>query len=232
MTPDISNSNEIIDWLAGDRGKVINLELDWWQPNERVIGVVQIEGNARNYNFVLKTLHTDKGTFEIGEKIPLLQYENAEQTRSELNNSKLKIASHLSSKILDINSPIIVLASRVNDTYRIAEILYNEANDNFDEDEDVNLLIKFAEGELGQNFPLAKYLRRRIAIHSSALPDDIRFLVEDLMVNGKLQALVSTTTIAQGINFPVSAIIMTSYNYPFGEMPVRDFGILPEELVV
>lgn len=223
MTPDISNSNEIIDWLAGDRGKVINLELDWWQPNERVIGVVQIEGNARNYNFVLKTLHTDKGTFEIGEKIPLLQYENAEQTRSELNNSKLKIASHLSSKILDINSPIIVLASRVNDTYRIAEILYNEANDNFDEDEDVNLLIKFAEGELGQNFPLAKYLRRRIAIHSSALPDDIRFLVEDLMVNGKLQALVSTTTIAQGINFPVSAIIMTSYNYPFGEMPVRDF---------
>jgi replicative superfamily II helicase len=44
------------------------------------------------------------------------------------------------------------------------------------------------------------------------------------MSNEKLQALVSTTTIAQGINFPVSAVIMGSYNYPFsGSMPVRDF---------
>ena len=44
------------------------------------------------------------------------------------------------------------------------------------------------------------------------------------MNNGKLQALVSTTTIAQGINFPVSAVIMGAYNYPFtGSMPVRDF---------
>jgi replicative superfamily II helicase len=43
----------------------------------------------------------------------------------------------------------------------------------------------------------------------------------------KLQALVATTTIAQGINFPVSAIIMGSYAYPSKkgtyDMPVRDF---------
>jgi hypothetical protein len=35
---------------------------------------------------------------------------------------------------------------------------------------------------------------------------------------------VATTTIAQGINFPVSAVIMGSYNYPRqGPMPSRDF---------
>jgi replicative superfamily II helicase len=67
-------------------------------------------------------------------------------------------------------------------------------------------------------------LSRRIAVHSSALPDEIRYLVEDLMSNEKLQALVATTTIAQGINFPVSAVIMGTYNYPYvGPMPVRDF---------
>jgi len=223
MTPDISNSNDIVNWLAGDRGKVINLELDWWQPNERVVGAIQIEGRGRSYDFVLKTLHTDKGTYDIGENIPLLQYENSEQTKSEINNSKIKIASHLASKTININSPIIVLASRINDTYIIAEALYNESNDNFDKDEDVELLIRFVESELGEDFPLTRYLKRRIAIHSSALPDDIRFLIEDLMSNGKLQALVATTTIAQGINFPVSAVIMGSYSYPFGEMPVRDF---------
>lgn len=223
MTPDIPNSNEVVNWLAGDRGKVINLELDWWQPNERVIGAIQINGRGRNYDFILRTLHTNKGTYEIGDKIPLRHCENADLPKSKIN-SKLKIASNLSSQILDITSPIIVLASKIIDTYSIAETLYNASNDNFDEDVDVELLIRFIESELGADFPLAKYLQRRIAIHSSALPDDVRFLIEDLMSSGKLQALVSTTTIAQGVNFPVSAVIMGAYNYPFsGPMPVRDF---------
>ncbi len=43
------------------------------------------------------------------------------------------------------------------------------------------------------------------------------------MEENKLRVLVATTTIAQGINFPVSAILMASYSYPFEEMPVRDF---------
>src|SRR5690606_3327896 len=47
MTPDISNSNEVVDWLAGDRGNVINLELDWWQPNERVVGAIVVDGRRR-----------------------------------------------------------------------------------------------------------------------------------------------------------------------------------------
>jgi len=226
MTPDISNSNEVVNWLAGDRGKVINLDIDWWQPNERVIGAIKIDGRGRDYDFVLETLNTNKGTFEIGENIRLLHFENAEVTKSKFN-SKLKIASHLSSRILDINSPIIVLASTVDETYTIAETLYDASIDDFDEDEDVNLLIRFIESELGVNFPLARYLKRRIAVHSSALPDEIRFFIEDLMSKRRLQALVSTTTIAQGINFPVSAVIMGSYNYKSKRrsypMPVRDF---------
>ncbi|MFP4459945.1 MAG: helicase-related protein, partial [Candidatus Zixiibacteriota bacterium] len=94
----------------------------------------------------------------------------------------------------------------------------------YDKDEDVELLIRLVQSELGVNFPLARFLKRRIAVHSSALPDEIRFLIEDLMANEKLQALVATTTIAQGINFPVSAVIMGAYNYPYTKtMPIRDF---------
>jgi hypothetical protein len=225
MTPDISNSKEVVDWLAGDRGNVINLELDWWQPNERVVGAIQVEGRAKKYDLFLRTLHTHKGTYEIGNSIPLAHFENAEQNKSQLSGSKIRIATAISSEILDLKSPIIVLAADPLETYTIAESLYNRSSANFDEDEDINLLIKLVQSELGDNFPLAKFLQRRIAVHSSALPDDIRFLIEDLMAKeNKLQALVSTTTIAQGINFPVSAVIMGAYNYPWkGPMPVRDF---------
>jgi len=226
MTPDISNSPDIVEWLAGDRGKVIKLDLDWWQPNERVIGAITVTGRGRNYDFVLKTLQTNKGTYKIGENIPIIHKENSEITKSQIN-SKIRIASHLSSEIINPDAPIIVLAATVNDTYKIANTLYKKINQNFEYDEDVDLLVRFVKSELGEGFPLAKYLEKRIAIHSSALPDEIRFLIEDLMAKGKLQALVATTTIAQGINFPVSAVVISSYAYRSREgthdMPPRDF---------
>ena len=224
MTPDISNSRDVSRWLAGDRGSVINLELDWWQPNERIVGAIEIEGRGRNYDYVLRTLHTDKGTYDIGSAIPLSSVQDAVLTASQARISKVKMASHVASDVISLESPIIVLASNPNETYKIAENLYESVGNDVEIDEDVELVIKLVQSELGEDFPLGKYLKRRIAVHSSALPDEIRFLIEDLMSNEKLQALVATTTIAQGINFPVSAVIMGAYNYPYlGAMPVRDF---------
>ena len=224
MTPDISNSTEVVDWLAGDRGNVVNLELDWWQPNERVVGAIEVSGRARTYDLLLRTLHTEKGTYEIGEAIPLAHIENAEQTKSQVSNSKIRIASCASGEILNLANPIIVLAADPSETYTIAENLYKKSDNEFESDQDIELLIRLVQSELGRDFPLARFLRRRIAVHSSALPDDIRFFIEDLMAQEKLQALVATTTIAQGINFPVSAVVLGAYNYPFrGPMPVRDF---------
>lgn len=227
MTPDISNSDDVVNWLAGDRGQVINLELDWWQPNERVIGAIKVEGRGRDYEYLLTTLHTDKGTYAVGDAIPLTQINNSAETASQARASKVKIAKNVGANCLNIASPIIVLASDPNETYRIAETLYEKSDDNFGHDDDVDLLIKLVQSELGNDFPLVRFLRRRIALHSSALPDEIRLLIEDLMANEKLQALVATTTIAQGINFPVSAVIMGSYVYKSKngseDMPVRDF---------
>lgn len=224
MTPDISNSTEVVDWLAGDRGNVVNLELDWWQPNERVVGAIEVSGRGRTYDLLLRTLHTEKGTYEIGEAIPLAHIENAEQTKSQVSNSKIRVASCASGEILDLANPIIVLAADPAETYTIAENLYEKSREDFESDQDIELLIRLVQSELGRDFPLARFLSRRIAVHSSALPDDIRFLIEDLIAREKLQALVATTTIAQGINFPVSAVVMGAYNYPFrGPMPVRDF---------
>jgi len=223
MTPDISNSAEVVDWLAGDRGNVINLDLDWWQPNERVVGAIEASGRGRNYDLALKTLHTDKATYEIGESIPLASFSNSAVAKREITAAKWKIASCVASEFLSLDSPLIVLARHPAETYIIAEQLYQQVGNDLAADDDVRLLKLLVQSELGDDFPLAKFLDRRIAVHSGALPDEIRLLVEDLMANGKLQALVATTTIAQGINFPVSAVIMGSYSYPFGTMPVRDF---------
>ncbi|MDI6699847.1 MAG: DEAD/DEAH box helicase [bacterium] len=224
LTPDVPNANQISDWLGGERGKDIKIEFDWWQPNERVIGALKTEGRGKNFDVYIQTLNTTKGTFKISENIPLIKVENSNINRSQIAGSKIKLASFVGSNVLDINSPIIILAGGIDETYTIADYLFENCTQNFETDEDVELLKKFIETEFGKEFPLIKYLNKRIAVHSSAIPDEIRQLIELLMVEGKLQALVATTTIAQGINFPASAVILGSYNYPFlGPMPTRDF---------
>jgi len=227
LTPDIPNAKQIAEWLGGERGKEINIEFDWWQPNERVVGALQIDGRGKEFDIYLQTLNTIKGTYQISEKIPLISsgnIENLKENKSQLSASKLKLVKFVSRNILDIKNPIIILADRIKDTYTIADYLFENCHQDFEVNEDIQLLKKFIQTEVGEDFPLIKYLDKRIAIHSSAIPDEIRQLIELLMVEGKLQALVATTTVAQGINFPVSAVIMGSYNYPFlGPMPTRDF---------
>ena len=220
LTPDIPNANQIADWLGGERGYTVNLELDWWQPNERVIGALIVDGKQKDYSITLQTLNTVKGSYAISEKIPII--DNIRENKKNFN-SKIKIVQITSKHVLNTENPIIILAAEVNETFQIADYLYNSLIDNVN-NEEIKLLQKFVKAELGENFPLVQYLDKGIAIHSSAIPDDIRQLIELLMEKGKLKVLVATTTIAQGINFPVSAVIMGSYNYPFqGPMPSRDF---------
>ena len=224
MTPDIVNSSEISSWLSTDRGIPISLGLHWWQPNERIIGALMAEGSRKNYSVKLKTLLTEKGTFKVDEDIVLHHFDSAPLTRSKVYGSggvKKKFSALATASLTNQSS--IILAKTPGDTFDIAEDLWNYSTGYYGDDEDIELVIRYIESELGRDFPLCKYLKKRIGIHSSALPEEVRFLIEDLMSKEKLRTLVATTTIAQGINFPVSSVIMASYSYPFKTMPHRDF---------
>src|SRR5690606_21381879 len=113
--------------------------------NERIVGAIEIEGRARNYDYTLRTLHTDKGTYDIGNAIPLSSIQNADHTASQARASKLKIASQVASDVLSLASPIIVLASSPNQTYEIAEKLYESVENDIERDEDVELVIKLIQ---------------------------------------------------------------------------------------
>jgi len=222
MTPDVSNSSEIAHWLGGERGKELQLSLHWWQPNERVIGALICEGSRKEYEIKLKTLLTNKGTYQTNDDIQLAVSNSNDVTISKLKTKKV-FASTLGSKIISINDPSVILAADPSSAFDIANEICSKINIDFPLDDDVELTRRFIEDELGRDFSLSECLRKRIGVHSSALPDEIKILIEDLMSKGKLQTLVATTTIAQGINFPISSVIMSSYSYPYKKMPVRDF---------
>jgi hypothetical protein len=53
------------------------------------------------------------------------------------------------------------------------------------------------------------------------MSEDTRVLVEWLTENGRLGVLVATTTIAQGVNFPVSGVVFASHQYRLRKFPYR-----------
>jgi len=109
----------------------INIQFDWWQPNERVIGGINVEGRGKKFQVYLETLNTTKGTYQISEKIPLIssdKIENLNENKSQISDSKLKLAQFVGRNVLDINNPVIILVAGIDETYTVANYLYENCN--------------------------------------------------------------------------------------------------------
>src|SRR5687768_2655641 len=58
---------------------------------------------------------------------------------------------------------------------------------------------------------LAKNIEKRVAYHNAGLALDERRLVEDLFRQGTLRMIVTTTTLAAGVNLPADTVIIADY---------------------
>ncbi len=92
-----------------------------------------------------------------------------------------------------------------------------------EESKRIGLVQRFIQSEFSSEFKLTDLLAKGIGVHHGGLFPELRFLVEWLTEEGELDVLVSTMTLAQGVNFPVSSIVLaTHYLYqPFqGNKPM------------
>src|SRR5690606_3453934 len=86
--------------------------------------------------------------------------------------------------------------------------------------DEIKLVQDFLRTEVGRDFELVELLRKKVAVHHSGLPDEVRSLIEWLAEEGQLRVLCATTTIAQGINFPVSSVFLQRVEHPSQRGPI------------
>jgi replicative superfamily II helicase len=88
----------------------------------------------------------------------------------------------------------------------------------------IKLVQNFLKAEISPQFDLIGMLSYGVGVHHSGLSDEVRALMEWLAEEGELRVLCASTTIAQGINFPVSSVFLATNKYPYGkEMSPREF---------
>lgn len=219
LTPFIPNSKEIASWLDPDSPNSISIGLSW-QPNDRIIGAIYPEGKAKKWKNKYQTIITERERIKVDKIIKLGEETPIDETRSNLTKTKVAVAA---AKQLIDREGILVICREPDYCWKAAQDLYNMLPE-IELDEEMLLIKKFIQAELGESFILSRFIDKGIGVHHAGIPEEIKFLMETLMEKQKLKVLVATTTIAQGINFPVSTIIMASYSYPFTDsMPTKDF---------
>lgn len=226
LTPFIDNAREIARWLGGQNSEDISLALDW-QPNDRVIGIIQAEKGepisrqSFDYRLHLETVHTTRQTLAVDELLVLPK--NKEIASTYAKTSNLSTLAAVAAQELQKRGPVIVMHTQPDRVWSLAE-QFKISDNRSEPSENVKLVQRFLEMEFGESFPLIELMSFGVGVHHAGLSDDVRTLMEWLFESDELKFLVATTTIAQGVNFPVTGVVMASHQYPYGsDMPPEDF---------
>lgn len=226
LTPFIPNAAEIARWLAPDSNNDIELGIDW-RPNDRAIVLSHPrEGAGRGeFSLELETIHTSKQTLHIPESMSLTAVRPLGVSWSQAKGNASKLAA-ATAQVMKERGPVIVLARTIPDTWSLAANFKHSDNRPAAVHADVLLVQRYLKREFGEGFALCELLEYGVGVHHSGLSDEAKALMEWLFESELISVLVSTTTIAQGVNFPVSGVVMAAHQYPGPppkDIPPEDF---------
>lgn len=117
---------------------------------------------------------------------------------------------------------VIVFANRPIDAMETAEVLAEKADPKAP-DAEVTDLVKFIKGHVHPKYSLAETLTKGVAFHYGRMPHIIRKRVEDLLREKKLNYVVATSTLLQGVNLPAQHIVVLNPKSGSTPMQAPDF---------
>lgn len=195
------NKNALTEWLGG--GNTIQID---WKPSEKLLLGLKCH----------KTTRVDEMKYEVlpsTYQSPL----NEKMMGSFPNPHNLQSASAkgrlLEFSVKHFSKPgktQLILCYGKGMANKRADFIYNLVDEAPVSDE-TTLVRKYINDEIGEETSLTKYLSKGIAVHHAGLSDDSKLLVEHLIREKQVRYVCATTTIAEGVNFPVSSVFFDSY---------------------
>jgi hypothetical protein len=75
---------------------------------------------------------------------------------------------------------------------------------------------RIIESETGSDSELVRFLDLGFVVHHAGLPQRVRIALEGLVRSGAIQLVVSTTTLAQGVNLPIKTVLVRGLLHGYG----------------
>jgi superfamily II DNA/RNA helicase len=84
--------------------------------------------------------------------------------------------------------------------------------------EDVDRCLQLIEEHMGSGATVGECLKAGVVVHHGSLPQAVRLGLERLVRKGAVRLVVATTTLAQGVNFPIRTVLVHSLDHGKGEI--------------
>lgn len=191
------NTEALKDWLGG--GNIINVD---WRPSEKIVIGLKVTKAKATFNLLPSAYSFN--LYQENEQV----IKNPYQLVSTTPKDRILEFScrHFSSK----GKTELILCKGKGSANNVAEKIYSWIDDNINSDE-IHLVQKYIDEELGCSTSFSKFLGKGVAVHHAGLSDETKLLTEHLIRQGLINYVCATTTIAEGVNFPVSSVYFDTY---------------------
>ena len=195
------NMNELVGWL-GTKDACSYVKIDW-RANRLRLGIFE------------RTQSGGEIEFENEARFILLQ---ADECPADHDECLAKVIERLSKSGI-----VLALFTTVDEAEKMAQKLASSRKDVQEPDDVVGQRLDARiERELYADSPLRELYRKRVAYHHAQLPPRIRFALEQAISERKIDIVCATTTLAEGVNFPFSTVLVSSLVGHGYELSPRD----------
>jgi replicative superfamily II helicase len=214
LTPFISNAKQVADWLDHRSSRNYSIEAEW-VPNDRIIGIAtapsQTEvGRGVKASFVrFAPTITPKRTLQINETLEL-HCKSGDLAYTAAQLKQIGKVATATAQVLSSRGPTVLMCKAIRDTWTAAEHLARFSPPPSSGLEERQAVAQFVRDELGDANQLSSFILKGIAVHHAGLPEEVSQAIEYLFERGHLSTLCATTTLAQGVNFPIANLVLGS----------------------
>jgi len=207
LSPFMKNADEIANWLSGDRGIDILVN---WKPAQQFTGIsrnvpLESRGSIQRVKYIPSACND-----VYKEEFSLDIYKLARK-----ETLKSKQSYYLAEKYKQLGG-VLVLCTQQRYAESFAKLYLEKEDISEAEQLEIRPLLELIETEMGKDSLLYKVLVKGCAYHHSALPLSIREEIEDAIRRGYIKVVAATTTLAQGMNFPIATVIFQGMAVPQG----------------
>lgn len=200
----LPNSEDFGRWLAQDSSVCSSS----WRPTRQRFGDIEFRQLKPRGSLLEITIYgAEKETDDL--VIPTQQYSRMPRNLPE--------EISLAVEALRKKGPVLIFCMKKERCEKIVEELVKERKTSHRSAEsdrptkEIEALRQKIKREVADEFLLSEALAFRIAYHHADLPSRIRVELESLIEEGRIDVIASTTTLAEGVNLPISTVIFEDW---------------------
>ncbi|MFY0523504.1 DEAD/DEAH box helicase [Archangium gephyra] len=211
LTPFVENAPQIANWLGEGRGTPISVH---WRPSRVLLGLATIKGGGKNRALTVEW----QEPHESARKPDNLKV-HVDVPAGSVNSAQDRVA-YLYNRFSKLGTVLTMCSGSRAAAEQVARRVAFEQPELTSTTPALRVAIALAHHDYGEESLLASCLERGVAFHHSALSPTLRYLIEDQIRAGTIKFVAATSTLAQGMNFPVAAVLVQSVHKPNGAGPL------------